>query len=178
MDRQPKSRITGDIEGTGVIGNPAHAFFARHVEAGYQRMPRSRRIFGRCDHSLGAEMPLARDDDAGFDAGLFLGDADTLGNTGEIGVRAKPDAVAMIGRDDQLAVDRIGLGQFRQIGFRQDRIVLIGLEYLRHRIVALDEFRKIRPDILAVAQKAAGVDAVFLRLFHNEGGGAAPSRWQ
>lgn len=68
------------------------------------------------------------------------------------------------------AIDGIGFGKFGQIGFSQDGIVLIRLEHLRHRIVTTDEFGEIRPDILAVPQEAAGVDAVFLRLFSDKGG--------
>ncbi|MNT08506.1 hypothetical protein D3C86_1387560 [compost metagenome] len=119
-------------------------------------------------------MALAGDDDAGLDAGLFFGDPDALGNAGEIGVCTEPDAVTMVGRDDQFTIDRVGLGKFSQIGFRQNRVVFVRLEHLRHRIVALDKFGEIRPDILAIAQKAAGVYAVFLRLSCDKRGRCRP----
>lgn len=171
MDGQPKARIAGNIEGAGVVCNPAHALFAGHVEAGHQRMPGAGRIFRRRDHPFRTEMPLAGYDDAGFDAGFFFRNPDAFGDTGKIGVCAEPDAVTMVWRDDNFAIDGVGLRKLGQIGFRQDRIILIRLEHLRHRVITLDEFGKIRPDILAVTQEAAGVYAVFLRLFSNEGRG-------
>ncbi len=53
MDRQAKPRITGDVEGAGIIGNAAHALLARHVEARHQRIVAAGGIFGGSDHPVG-----------------------------------------------------------------------------------------------------------------------------
>lgn len=145
MNGQSKAGIACDIEGARIIGDAAHTLLARHVEPRHQRMLGARRIFGRGDHPLRTEVPLACDDDAGFDTRLVPCNPDAFGNAGQISVGAKPDAVAMVGRNDQFAIDRIGFREFGQIGLGENGIILIRLEHLCHRIITTDEFGEIRP---------------------------------
>ena len=109
-------------------------------------------------------MPLAGDDQPGLDAALFLGPPDAFADTGYIGIGAEPDALAVVGRNDELAVDRIDAGEFVEIGFGQKRIVLLGLVDLGNLVVTFEEACEIMPDIGAVAKLGADVDAIFLCL--------------
>ncbi len=52
-------------------------------------------------------MPLAGDDQPGLDAALFPGSPDAFADTRNIGVGPQADALAVIGRDDEFAVDRM-----------------------------------------------------------------------
>ena len=109
-------------------------------------------------------MALAGDDDAGLDTGCGFCRFDAGGDAGEIGVGAEADAIAMIGRDDDLAVDRIDGREFPQIGLGQECVVLLRAEECGHAVVSLDELGEIGPGVGTVAHEGLRVYAIFLRL--------------
>ncbi len=109
-------------------------------------------------------MAFAGHDQPCLDAGLCLGGTDAGRNARHIGIGAETDAVAMVGRDDELAIDRADAGKLLKVGFGQQRIVFLSTVNLGNLIVADEEFGKILPEVDAILEESAGVDAVFLCL--------------
>ncbi len=164
MDRQAKACIAGNIKSEGIIRNPAHALFARHVETRHQRIVAAGGIFGGGNHALGAKMAFTCHDDTSLDARLFLGREYAIGDAGKIGVGPEADPVAMIGRNDDLAIDRVDRGKLGQVAFGQQRIITLGAEERCHLVIGLDELGKVAPDITSIADETAGIDAILFSL--------------
>ena len=164
MNGEAKPCITRNIEGAGIVGHTPHALLAGHVETGDERIVAAGGIFGGGNDALGTEMAFTRDDDARLDAGCGFRSLDARSDAGEIGVGAKADAIAMVGRDDDFAVDRVDGGKFAQIRLGQQRVILFRAKKGGDAVISLDEFGKVVPGIGAVAHEGRRIDAVFLSL--------------
>ena len=164
MDRQSETCVPGDVEGTGIVGDAAHALLACHVETCHQRILAARGVFGCGDDAVRTKVTLAGHNDAGLDTRLLVRPADTFADAGEIGVGAKSDPVAMVGGNDDLAVDRVRPGQLSEVALRQQRIIRIRAEKSRDSVIADEKLGEVVPDIRAIAEEVGRVDAVFVRL--------------
>jgi len=164
MYGQPEARLAHDVEGRGIVGHPVHPLLAGHVEAGHQRVVERRRPFGPGEHVFRPQMPFADDHHAAFDAGLLPGGKNAGRQSADIVVGRQADGLAMVGRDEQLAIDRVRGGQLEKIGLGQRSIVLGRAKDGRDEIIAGYEAGEIVPHIGAVLDEAIGCHAVFLRL--------------
>ncbi len=108
MDGEAEPGIAGDVEGAGIVGNAAHALLAGHIEAGDQRIiGLSRHIRARRFDAFRAEMPHRRRRSAGIRCRFSPSPRRCRRPMpAMIGVGTEADALAVVGRNDEFAVDR------------------------------------------------------------------------
>ena len=86
-------------------------------------------------------MAHAGDDHAALDAGLGLGARHAFAERVGVGLRRQAGLDGMVGRGEELGIDRAVAGQAGQIVLGQPRIVLLGAEQVGGEVVGGEEAR-------------------------------------
>ena len=129
MDGEAEAGIAGDVEGAGKIRDRRMRSSPARLKPVISGCSRFGGIKRRAFDALPVPYDVDGDDQSGLRCRSFPWPPRMPAETpAHIGIAAEADRVAMVGRDDDLAIDRAVPASSVEIGFGQKRVVFLGAD--------------------------------------------------
>jgi hypothetical protein len=140
-----QARVGGDRVGLGERLGRVARLVARHLEARRRRDGRLAAVAGDAQRLVDTEVADAGQQDARLDAVGLARAVDPGRDPREVLLVGEADERGMVGRGDQLDVDRAVRGAAREVLERDVRVVLGRADDARGHVVGLQEVEEVAP---------------------------------